>query len=146
MSYYKIIGAMLALSLSASAANANIIISFGSDDVCTSATGVWVGSGNVSAVGLKCKYNGTSIVSATPNATVYNMDIKLYKTSGLFCPDQQSLNFLATCENGVIVIKEDSANLNGTTDGKTAHLSGTVSIPVNGVPVKANVDMNLTKQ
>lgn len=143
------VGVVLSCALGASAANARIVIQsplFNGSDVCSGVAGTWVGTGNASASGVKCKYKGVAFVTQAGDEHTYNLIIDLTKTSGLLCPKDEHLEYMGTCENGMLVIEEEDANLSGTTDGHTAYLAGTVELLLGGVPVNANVDMHLTKK
>lgn len=139
-------GLIMALLFYASMVNATIVVQSTLNDVCVGLPGAWKGSGNVSASGINCKYKGVANVSSTNDEHHFNIIIDLTKTSGALCPNNEHLNYVGACENGVLVIQSNDANLSGTTDGTNAHLSGQVIIKIAGVPVTANVDMSLVKQ
>ena len=137
----------LGISLLATAAHANIVVFAGGEDICSDIYGKWKGKGTVVAdikIGkIKCDYSGKANITDKNDGT-FNMNIELKKETGV-CPDK-TLDLPGACKNGAIQIKTDSANLHGTTDGKTAKVEGTVTLIVAGIPITAEVqNMSLQK-
>ncbi len=116
---------------------------------CENFAGRWVGGGTVKAtviLPITCHYNGVATVS--PSSSGYNVHVDLKKDSGI-CPENESLDLPGTCQNGVINLQTDSANLHGNINSSSteANLEGTVKFNVAGKTVNADVtDMHLKKQ
>lgn len=131
---------------------ANIVVQpqgVATTDICSALPGTWTGQGTVKAGIVSCHYHGTAhIINATNKAGI-ELKADLYKDSGAFCPDKDSITLPGTCENGAIILASDDANLNGNIDGdgKAAHLNGEVSFSVLGKRVTAKVDdLEMQKQ
>jgi len=133
----------------ASGAQANIIVKASSNaDTCANLAGLWTGGGKVSASFIECHYHGTVNATHTAGDHNYNMSVDLHKDDGI-CPDEEKLELPASCNNGVIVLRTDDANLDGSMNaaGNTIDLSGNVTFTVLGSRVKANVsNMRIQKQ
>ena len=143
-----VLATLLNLAVFSTTANANIFIHptfTGVGDACAIVAGNWTGTGTATA-GVRCRYKGKAVVTNIENNRVFDLATDLTKISGILCPQEEHIEFVGTCVNGVLTVDSNGANLTGTTDGKKAHLSGTVEIPIQGVPVKAQVSMDLTKQ
>jgi hypothetical protein len=148
--FMKKIGWVLCFAMLSSLAHADIIVRAAGADVCSGLPGVWNGSGNVSALGglIQCKYKGLAEISETSDPSSFRAHINLVKTSGI-CPDSQILELAGTCHAGVITLKTDAVDLNGTLNdsGTTAYLAGDVTfeIPVVGKIIAHVYDMTLYK-
>lgn len=128
-------------------AHADIIIGKFSNDVCDTVNGKWTGTGTVSVGIVKCKYNGTAMISGTPDNL--SLDVTLNKTSGI-CPAEEHVQLSGgTCKQGVIALHTPGvAELDGNLDatGTKASVKGNVTFELSGQKVTADVDeMDLTK-
>jgi hypothetical protein len=151
----KSVFALLSLALLANTAYANIIaqsLSLSSHDVCTKIEGLWTGNGtikaNIGLIPVTCRYSGSGNLSAGAAPNTFIMNILLHVESGM-CPDNVRFILPGNCHDGIVDLKTDRANLTGTIDpdGNSADISGTVSIPIMGRDVTANVEnMHLQKQ
>src|SRR3990167_2734017 len=85
-----------------------------SKDNCQNLPGTWNGTGSVSALGgiVHCKYTGVALVTPSSDPYSFSMHVDLNKVSGI-CPQKESLNLSGRCDNGVITLKTDAANLSG---------------------------------
>lgn len=148
----------LSVIVFSSAANANIMFhstSLKNEDMCANVTGLWLGTATVTAKvmgkSVTCDYSGKAMITATSDPSVFSADINLKNVSGpCDAAGDQSMTLPGTCDaaTGVIALQSDEADLTGSlsSDGNSATLSGTVSIPIFGRTVKANVtEMNLHK-
>jgi len=133
--------------LISSFAHADTILFKFSNDVCDTVDGKWTGTGKVSVGAIKCVYNGTAMISGTPDNL--GLDVTLNKTSGI-CPAQEHIQLSGgTCHQGVIALHTPNvANLDGNLDasGTKASVTGNVTFELLGKEVTANVDeMDLSK-
>lgn len=155
----KRLGLSLITALSAAfistTASANItVFTFGGEETCNSLAGNWEGKGTVIAyldkdkkIKITCEYNGKMVATSTgPGA--YNLHADLSETKGI-CPKSESFDIGGTCENGKITLKTDNADLSGdlSADGKSATMSGSVSVDVAGKKINADIrDLSIHKK
>jgi hypothetical protein len=143
------LSAMLNLAL-LSSAYAGIMIQPSAmlgNDVCANVPGAWTGVGTITAkvvgVTVRCDYKGTATVSDTSSPGVFTADVNMNIVSGI-CPTNQNFTLPGTCDSttGVIALQSSDADLKGSmaADGLSATLTGTVSVPIMGKTVKANVE------
>ena len=117
-------------------------------DPCSQIAGNWQGNGDISyGYFVQCHYSGTAVVTSS-SSSAFTFKAKLKKNSGMVCPAEEDIVLPGTCRNGVLNLQTTQANLKGAfgSGGKSADLTGTVTVPMDGEMVVVNVDrMHMAK-
>lgn len=96
-------------------------------DQCNQFTGPWNGEGTIETV---CKYSGTANVVKDSTPGHYKINVEVQHDTGYFwCPDPGPFTLTAICSNSSIsIITSEGTHVTGTTDGRTASLSGEIAM------------------
>jgi hypothetical protein len=145
---------LLSCALAAQSGYANISVrpfANSHTDFCKSLTGAWNGGGDVEAGYVSCTYQGSAIVVPGYSAsTPLSISLDMYLKDGPeLCPEHETLELPATCDNNALTVDSDNADMSGSVDstGKTVNMQGTVFVDVGGRRVEAEIkNVRLVKQ
>lgn len=111
---------------------------------CDSLEGQWTGKGKATnwLVGT-CVYNGTGVVYPSDSKGVSTVQVTADKESGSFlCPNHTTENLKAVCSNGLISVKTQYGNINGTITPRSGQASGTLVV---GPGIEAEVSLQFSR-
>jgi hypothetical protein len=139
--------------LSVHSAYANVSIKARSNsatDFCGGLTGTWTGGGTIETSFTTCHYKGTAIVAENAaKTTAYSITMDLVRDDGTMCPDRATMELIADCENNILTVDTDNADMSGQVNdtGTAADLNGKLFVNVGGQRIEATVrDVHLDKQ
>lgn len=124
------LGLISATALFSCSSHADYSFRLSNLDSCSSISGAWSGKGRASNWFIgQCDYYGSGTVSVVDENGLFTVQVNVTKDSGSpLCPPRGKELLNAVCKDGVVTIKTNFGNLNGTFSFNHADASGTLSV------------------